>query len=184
MKPTINLATHGHLNRRAVLAVYVACCAVLVLLLIFNLSYWSSSHDQLSRVEAHVAELKGQLGIDSATQPVSDAEFNAQLKMIRFSNQVIARDSYRWTELLGQLEQVTLNNIRITSIHPLYKEERIALKGEARRVEDLQDFLNTLEESPFFYDILLLSQAEQELSTDGSKSNVIAFSLKVGGKKG
>lgn len=183
MKPTINLATHDHLNRRAVLTAYAVVGAVLFLVLISNMRYWLNSYEQLSRVESHILELESQLGIDSTAPPVSDTEFNDQLKMIRFSNQVIARDSYRWTELLGQLEQVMINNVRISSIQPQYKDDRISLQGEARRVEDLQDFLIALEESKFFYDILLLSQAEKEDGADGSKIMVISFSLNVGGRK-
>ncbi|PNU20805.1 hypothetical protein C2E25_05315 [Geothermobacter hydrogeniphilus] len=180
MRPTINLATHGHLNRRALYAGYVCLCAVLLLGLGVQLADWRASARQSRLLQQRIGELESQLGINADSTPINDAEFSAQLKEIRFSNQIIARDSYRWSLLLSRLEEVLPAKVRITSIRPQFKDGTILLRGEARKVEDLQEFLDRLQKSAAFRDVLLLDQALKAAGREmpGSQG-VMTFGIKV-----
>ncbi len=178
MKPTINLATRSYLNRRAVYGVYTLAGVVLLLALGFNIRFFLSSREQLQRVGAHIAELQQQLGIDRTAPPVSDKDFARLLSRIRFANRVIERDSYRWSLLLGHLEKVLPGQVRISTIHPLFKEGKIQLSGEARSIADLQELLDRLVASKFFSEVLILSQQKDDTPTGGG---LIGFRIEVSG---
>ncbi|GAB4166450.1 MAG: hypothetical protein Tsb0017_01690 [Geothermobacteraceae bacterium] len=178
MKPTINLATRQHLNRRAIYTLYLVISFLLLFLLGSNLYYLRSGRTQLARLDAHIAELRQQLGIERQAEPVGEEVFQALLKKIRFANQVIERDSYRWSLLLGHIEQVLPDNVRVSSVHPQFKEGRVRLTGEARDVTDLQALLDNLAESSFFSEVAILSQQVDE-SQDGEK--LVRFNVEVRG---
>ncbi|ORJ62911.1 PilN domain-containing protein [Geothermobacter hydrogeniphilus] len=180
MRPTINLATHSHVNRRALYAGYVCICAVLLLSLGVHLADWRASTRQSRLLQQRIGELESQLGVKADSTPINDAEFSAQLKEIRFSNQIIARDSYRWSLLLSRLEEVLPPDVRVTSIRPQFKDGTILLRGEARKVKDLQELLDRLQASEAFTDVLLLDQARRDAdrATPGSRG-VITFGVKV-----
>ncbi|TYO98737.1 type IV pilus assembly protein PilN [Geothermobacter ehrlichii] len=178
MKPTINLATHEHLNRRAVYGVYALVGLLLLLALVFNLHAWFAGRAQLQRLDARIAELQQQLGIDESAPPVSDSDFARLQARIRFANRVIERDSYRWSLLLGHLERVLPRQVRISTIHPLFKEGKIRLSGEARSIADLQLLLDRLVASKFFSEVLILSQQTVD---DPAGGDLVGFRIEVRG---
>jgi len=180
MRPTINLATHGHINRRALYACYAFVGVLLLMAFALHLADWRASYLQSRILQQRLGELESQLGIEPDSGPVDPAEFASQLKEIRFSNQVISRDSYRWSLLLSQLEEVLPADVRITSIHPMFKEDVIQLRGEVREVGDLQEFLDSLQESDAFTDVLLLEQARQDPDPSApGLTSVVSFGIQV-----
>ncbi|RME39982.1 MAG: hypothetical protein D6794_02975 [Deltaproteobacteria bacterium] len=176
MKPTINLATQQHLNRRAVYTVYLIIAALLLFWLGSHIYYLSSGRTQMARLDAHIAEMSRQLGIDRQAPPVSEEEFQALLKKIRFANQVIERDSYRWSLLLSHLEQVLPDNVRIRSVRPMFKEGKIQLAGEAKQVDDLRRLLDNLVQASFFGEVFILSQ---QLEQNQQGERLVGFNLEV-----
>lgn len=180
MRPTINLATHAHINRRALFATYLCIGVALLVVMVMNLSDWRTSALQLQTLQNRIGELEGQLGMDADATPISKKDFARQLKAVKFSNQVIARDSYRWSFLLSQLEEILPPNVRISSISPNFKEQTILFRGEVRKIKDLQAFLDQLQGSEAFTDVLLLEQARKKVEKNAPASSaLIAFGVQV-----
>ncbi len=183
MKPTLNLASRTYLNRRAVYAFYGFISAVLVILLVMNLTFFFRSHAQSSQLKERMAELTSEL----ASLRGTDADFSPAVQTrlrekISFANELIRKDSFHWIALLDRLEEVLPDGVRIREIQPDHKEASLKLSGLARSLKDLRHFLDRLMLSNGFSDVYLLQQARSENEdTLGRKESVISFSIVVKG---
>jgi len=183
MRSRLNLASQTYVNRRALYLFYAVSTAVVLLVLLTQLRYLTQLQGQEQLLVQRIGELNQQLGIsnDSAAS-YSDAEFNRLLEQIEFSNKLIVKDSFQWTGLLGQLEAVLPADVRITDIRPDFKNSMLNLTAQARTVADLRQFIDRLNDSEDFSEVLLLSQDEQVV-TDASKieTTLVLFTLRVKG---
>lgn len=183
MLPKLNLASRIYINRQALYLFYAFCTAVVLLILVLQTRYLVLLHHQEQQLEERSAELRQQLGMSTtAANGPSDEEFNRLLEQIAFSNQLITRDSFQWTALLGQLEEVLPADVRISDIRPDFPSSTLDITAQARSVADLRSFIDQLYESDYFSDVLLLSQTEQPVADrTGADERLIVFTLKVKG---
>lgn len=101
-----------------------------------------------SELRASAARLRGSL--DAARMRMTSAETEA-------ANELISRRTFSWTELLNQFEATLPSTARITSIRP-----RVSGGGPVvlevmvvgRSVEDVDRFLQNLEDTGYFLDSL------------------------------
>lgn len=182
MKLTLNLASRPYLNRRSLLLTYAVITALLLLLLLAQLNFWWQSGRQQTLLQTRIGELEKSLGIGTAEAGYTPEEFDALAAKITFSNGLIQKESFRWTNLLNKLEAVMTANARIVAIRPDFKAGSMDLEGQCKTVADLRTLLDSLIGSADFSDAYLLEQSEREVDTGkGLKQKRIVFRIKVQG---
>jgi type IV pilus assembly protein PilN len=180
MKLTLNLATRPYLNRRTLYTAYAAVAAVLTLLLALNLGTVLRSRSQSRQLQERLAEIeRASAAAQGEEGSFTPEAYEKLLKRIRFANEIIEQESFRWTVLLSRLEEDVPDGVGITGLRPDFSKKTLAVTGLAREVDDLRLLLDNLIASPHYDDVLLLQQGQVE-ARDGSAGG-IAFSLSVRG---
>ena len=172
MRFTINLATRTFLDHRTLNR--LAFCAIAVLLVIagWNISQLSSNMGELSRLNAEITAIQNRTGADR--KGISDADFTRQKARIRFYNDIIERKSTNWLELLELIENATPEGISLSSLSPGKKQEEWKLEGHARSFKVVRQYLEKLETSKKFSNVLLLSHQNM---TAGEKMRGVQFTI-------
>jgi type IV pilus assembly protein PilN len=172
MRFTINLTTRTYLNYRRVNQVGVTGIVLLLALLAWNVSRVSSGLGELHRFRAESAEFESRL---SGRPPgVSESDYNKMLASIRYFNDVIKRKSYSWPGLLDQIENATPEGIAVTSLSPDNNKGALKIEGVAKNFGMVRAYMDKLEDSKQFAEILLLSHHELIL---GDKTKGVQFSI-------
>jgi type IV pilus assembly protein PilN len=172
MRFTINVATRTHIDRKMVNRAGYAVLALLLVLLVWNVSrsFWSIG--ELRRLQADNASYEKRL--NSRPSGVSEKDFTRLLADIKFYNELIGRKSYNWLGLLEQLEEATPEGIALSALSPDRKKGELKLEGHARSFAQVRSYLEKLEDSKVFTSILLLSHADV---TTGEKAKGVKFSV-------
>lgn len=172
MRFTINLATRTYLDHR--LLNRLAFCSIAVLLVIagWNVSRVSSNMGEQSRLNAEIAALQGRL--TAKPSGVSEADISRQKVRIRFYNDIIVRKSTNWLSLLELFENATPEGISLSSLTPDKSKEEWKLEGRARSFKVVQHYLEKLETSKNFSNVLLLSH--QNMAA-GEKVRGVQFTI-------
>jgi len=175
MRFTINLATRTYLDHRLINRVAFCAIAALLLMVLWNIVRVSSSMGEQRRMNAEINSLQKKLG----TKPsgVSESELIRQKTSIRFYNEIIERKSINWLNILAFFENATPDGVSLSSLTPGTNPDEWKLAGRARSFKVVQRYLEKLETSKDFTDVLLLSH--QNL-TSGDKHGVqFTISCKV-----
>lgn len=183
MKLTLNLSSRTYLNRRTLYGFYAVLTVLLATLLLLNIGLFFRSQSQARQTRDRLAALEAETGgtdVDGAGAG-TPAAYEKLLEHIRFANGVLQQDSFRWTALLNRLEEVVPAKVQIGGIKPDYQKKTLSLSGQAQRVEDLQQFLDNLIESPHFSDVYLLQQTRNAPDRKGGTGKTISFSIVVKG---
>lgn len=157
-----NLATRPFYNERAVYtwtllaAILVAAATVVNVTSILR---YSRSDTQLAgeanRDELRAGELRQQASRLRATVDPKALEFASG--EARQANSLIDRRTFSWTELFNRFETTLPDEVRITAVHPSLDKKRgivLTLSIVARGPADIQTFINNLEKSGAFRDLL------------------------------
>lgn len=178
MKYSINLASRSYVNKRALYLAYGVCGAVLILGLLFSSGYFLKLNRQISTTESRLGELEEKLLASQGENVASysAARYEAVLAEINAANKIIDRDTFRWTELLDQLEKVVPGNVSVEKIEPDHKKKSIKLDGLAKGLKDMKRFLDNLIKSGDYDDVLLMTQATVE--SDSGKP-MVRFSIEL-----
>ncbi len=178
MKYTINLARRSYVNKKALYLGYLLCGIILVVGLLYNASYYFKLRSQINTTESRLAELEEKVlasqGTDIADYSV--ARYENVLKQIKGANEILNRDSFRWTALLDQMEKVVPSNVKIRSISPDHEKRIIKVACLAKDLKDMKRFLDNLIKSGNYSDVLLLDQAVGK--NDTSKAE-LQFSVEL-----
>ena len=86
---------------------------------------------------------------------------------------IIDMRTFSWTDLLAQFEKTLPENVRITAVQPRADENGrfiIGIRVEARQVDDLEMFLNELEKTGAFRNVLAI---DEQATDDGLLEAVI-----------
>ena len=161
-----NLSTRPFYNVRAVQAV-LGTAAVLVLgLTLYNsvrivqlgMRYYrlgaraAASENEAARLQAEAARIRAQID-PQEVQVVADAA--------REANAIIDQRVFSWTDLLAHFETTLPPDVRITAVQPRLQRGGdfvVAVGVEARRAEDLDAFIEALETSGGFRNVLAIQQ--------------------------
>lgn len=177
MKYTLNLATRSYVNRRNLYLCYALLGALLVIVLMFNLLRFFSLRSEISNNETHKKEIELQLlaksGADAAGYDA--ANYQKILASIQSANEILLQDSFRWTELLDQMESVVPRDVRIVKIDPNHEQRTVKLSGQAKTLQSLKRFIDNLIKSEHYANVFLEQQASD------SKTKVIRFSINLEG---
>ena len=177
MQP-INLSTRPFYNHRLV-RVTLAVLSLLVLgFTAFNVIQVLrlTSRDALVRTEAERAEADaGKLRSQAAAirQTINRDQLSAVQSAAREANQLIDRRAFSWTDLFNRFEATLPGSVRIASVTPQVDQQGrmlVAVTVVSRRVEDLDGFIEALEKTGAFQEVLSRQEEAQE---DGTLRSVI-----------
>ena len=161
MRFTLNLATRTYINSRQVNLILGGIGFVLVAGVALLSAAVVRNGAEERRLEAELASIEAR--ITSSGKGISDREYQALLGRIKLTNGIIQRKSFNWLGFLNWLEIVVPDGVMVTSLEPSLKEGKLTISGVARDFQLIRRFLENLEDSKFFTDIYLLSQAEAKV---------------------
>ena len=153
-----NLSTRPFYNVRAVralLGLFMLVVAAFTLFNVVQLIALSARQRTLSadavRAEDEAARLRSQAaGFRARIDPRELASVSAEA---REANAIIDRRAFSWTTLFSQFEQALPPDVRITAVQPRREQDgtfAVNIGVQARRVEDVEAFIEALEaRTPF-----------------------------------
>jgi len=159
MRFTINLATRTYLDNRLLNQVCWGVIALLVLLLGWNVTRASWNQGELRRLDDEIASLESRF--NKKPGDVSEKDFVRQQAQIRFYNEIAGGRRVNWMRQLALIEEVTPDGIAMSLIAPGKDKDDVRLEGRARSFATVRRYLEKLEESEHFTNVLL--QSHQEL---------------------
>jgi hypothetical protein len=167
-----NLSTRPFYNVRAVRALLGLFALVVIAFTLFNvvqtvrlLALERTLGADAVRAETEAARLRAQAaGFRARIDPREIAIVSADA---REANAIIDRRAFSWTTLFSQFEQALPPDVRITAVQPRRERDGIFAVNigvEARRVEDVEAFIEALEARTPFRDVL---PVEEQTGDDG-----------------
>ena len=172
-----NLSTRPFYNVRAVHAAVGAAALIVALVTIFNVAQiirLSASQRTLG-AQAQAAEQEAtRLRAEAARirQQIDPKELEVVAVAAREANEIIDQRTFSWTNLFSHLEATLPADVRITAITPRPTEKLVAIRVQARSVEDLGALIEGLEATGAFHDVL----PRTEVTMD---SNIIEADLEA-----
>jgi Tfp pilus assembly protein PilN len=157
-----NLATRPFYNERAVHVGLAVFALVVIALTAFNAwritALTRDERDLNARISASEARAT-QLRADAARirQTLNPQELKSVSSSATEANTIIDRRMFSWTELFNRLETTLPEDARILSIRPHIEKEGDVLMSIAiigRRYEDIDKFIENLEATGAFFDML------------------------------
>jgi Tfp pilus assembly protein PilN len=125
-----------------------------------------------SRLNTEISAIQKELVTKTGT--VSETDINRQKSNIRFYNELVERKNTKWLSLLDLFENTTPDGISLSSLVPDKNQENWKLEGRARSFKSVQKYLEMLESSKSFSNVLLLSHQN---ITAGAKTSGVQFSI-------
>jgi Tfp pilus assembly protein PilN len=177
MRLGTNLATRPFYNVRAVQVLLGALAVVVLAFTLFNvieLVRLRGSESTLGSTAAGSEAQAQKLRADAQRirMQINQKELEAVSAAAREANAIIDRRAFSWTQLLEQLEATLPADVRITTVQPRLDDGifRVAMAAEARRPEDVADFIDALEKTGAFRDVVPL---REEVSDQGLVSTAL-----------
>jgi Tfp pilus assembly protein PilN len=167
-----NLSTRPFYNIRAVqvtlgaLALLVAVMTVVNLVQLVRLT----ASERALGARAEQAEADAQRLREEARRirsQIDAKELNEVAAAAQEANAIIDLRAFSWSDLFKEIEQTLPESVRLTSFQP--QEDRqgnlvVNLRVQARRVQDLESFLDALESTGMFHQVLA---AEEQTNPEG-----------------
>jgi hypothetical protein len=156
-----NLSTRPFYNVRAVQTAAGLLGIVVLALTLFNVvelirlgAAQQSLGANARQAEDQSAQLRQQAG--QLRAQVNPKELAIVAGAAREANQIIDQRVFSWTDLFAQFEATLPENVRITAVAPRAADKQliIGVAVEARRVEDLDAFIEALEMTGTFREVL------------------------------
>ena len=169
MKLRTNLATRPFYNVRAVHAVIGALAVLVIGFTVFNavqLVRLTASQRTLgaraAEAEREAERLRGEAA--RIRTQINQKELETVASAAREANGIIDRRAFSWTELLTQLEATLPDDVRITTVQPRLDKDifKVGLIAEARQPEDVAAFIEALEKTGAFKNVVPLEQLTDE----------------------
>lgn len=167
-----NLSTHPFYNIRAV-QVALGALGVLVILMtlvnLFQLVRLTSSERALgakaTQAEADAARLREEA--QRIRSQINAKELTDVAAAAQEANAIIDMRTFSWSDLFAQLEATLPESVRLTSFQTREDSEgrfQVGIRVQARRVQDLEAFMEALEKTGMFQDVLA---ADEQTDPDG-----------------
>lgn len=173
-----NLSTRPFYNVRAVQVVLGVLGAIVVAVTLFNLLQivrLTTSQRSLGARAAQAEDEAAQLRAEAARirAQINPQELEVVAAAAREANNIIDRRAFSWTALFAQFEATLPPDVRITAIRPRLEREGdfvVAVGVEARRAEDLDAFIEALEKTGAFRNVLSI---EEQTGDDGLIQSIV-----------
>lgn len=167
-----NLSTRPFYNIRAVqvtLGVLALIVAVMTVLNVVQLVRLSAAERGLgaraNQAEAEAERLRGEA--KRIRSQIDAKELNQVAAAAQEANAIIDLRAFSWSGLFAQIEATLPESVRLTNFQP--QEDRqgnliVNLRVQARRVQDLESFIDALENTGMFHQVLA---AEEQTNAEG-----------------
>lgn len=179
MKLTLNLARRRYYDQEMVRRWLYFFLIVLLLLLVFFGYQWLTTRQQITIHQASIEELRRNLGLQPdllAPEVLTD-----KYSDYRIAQQLLQRDSFRWTELFDRFEQLLPQGISLRSFQPDYQGNRLRVDGVALDLRHLQALLDQLL-AEHFTQVYLRQHSNVQVSDGrGGQRSALNFSLEIEG---
>ncbi|MDD2365242.1 MAG: PilN domain-containing protein [Desulfuromonadaceae bacterium] len=172
MRYTINLSTRTYIDHKLINRVAGFLTVLLLVAFCWNVVSVSSGMGEESRLKSEIKTM--QSSIELKPVGVSESQVALQKEDVRFYNEIIMRKTADWVGKLEMLENVTPEGISLSSFAPAKKDEEWKLDGYAKSFKTLQQYLEKLESSKSFTNVLLISHKNMESDT---KIKVVQFTI-------
>ena len=157
-----NLATRPFYNERAVQLILGLLVLVVIAVTAFNIAELIRLSASQETLGAHAAESEREAARLRAEAATIRAQINAkELETVagaaREANGIIDQRAFSWSELFDQLEHTLPDDVRITAVDPTLTKEGqfiIQIAVQARRSEDVDQFIESLEKTGSFRDMI------------------------------
>ncbi len=157
-----NLATRPFYNERAVQMVLAVVGILVLAVTAFNvgeLIRLTASQRTLGGRAVQSEQEAARLRTDAAAvrAQINAKELQTVANAAREANGIIDQRAFSWSELFDQLEQTLPDDVRITKVDPqLTKDGQfiIQITVQARRSEDVDQFIEALEKTGSFHDVI------------------------------
>jgi type IV pilus assembly protein PilN len=176
MRFKINLATRTYIDQRLLNRISAVVLTLLVLLLGWNVARISWNLGEQGRLVSEIKALEGSLNVRPGG--VSEKDYTRQQARIRFFNEVIDRKGTDWINMLDLVENSTPEGISIASLTPGKNRGELKLDGRARSFATVRKYVEKLEGTKSFSDVLLLSHQEITVGENG-RGVLFTISCKV-----
>jgi Tfp pilus assembly protein PilN len=160
-----NLSTRPFYNTRAVQAVVAAFAVVVLGLTAFNtieIVRLNAAQRTLGANEASAKGEAGRLRTEAARirSQIDRKELETVAVAAKEANSLIDQRAFSWTGLLSTLETTLPGDVRIRAIQPKLETGAfiVVISLEARRAEDIDTFIEALEQSGQFRNVLPVVQ--------------------------
>jgi hypothetical protein len=157
-----NLSTRPFYNVRAVQVLIGAAAALVLAFTLFNaieLLRLTTTQNTLgahsAEAEAEAARLRGEAARMRAQIDPKDLAVVAAAA--QEANGIIDRRAFSWTALFAEFEHTLPSDVRITAVQPRLERDGtfiVAMTVEARRVDDIDAFVEALETRGSFRNVL------------------------------
>jgi Tfp pilus assembly protein PilN len=156
-----NLSTRPFYNVRAVQVSLAILAAIVLGITLFNvirivtlLSSQQTLGATADQSEREAARLRSEASRIRAQ--INPAELETVATAAREANNLIDQRAFSWTELFSQFEATLPDDVRITAVQPRLEKGIfiVAVAIEARRAEDLDAFIEALEMTGAFRNVL------------------------------
>jgi Tfp pilus assembly protein PilN len=165
-----NLSTRPFYNERAVQLGLAALAVLVAVLTGFNIvevvrltatqrtlgAHAVESEREASRLRTEAAAVRAQINAKELETVASAA---------REANGIIDQRAFSWSGLFDQLEQTLPDDVRITAVDPSLGPQGqfvIEITVQARRSEDVDQFIEALEKTGSFRDVITPAEATNE----------------------
>jgi hypothetical protein len=172
-----NLSTRPFYNVRAVQVALLTLAVVVLGITLFNvvriLSLVTSQETlgaTADQAEREAARLRSEAARIRAQ--INPAELATVASAAREANDLIDQRAFSWTELFTQFESTLPADVRITAVQPRLEKGvfTVAVAVEARRAEDLDAFMEGLEMTGAFHNVLA---TETQSNSDGLLEGIV-----------
>lgn len=160
-----NLSTRPFYNARAVqvaLGVAVACVLAITLFNAVQIARLTASQRSLGARASEAENEAGRLRAEAARirAQINPQELQVVANAAREANRIIDRRAFSWTELFTRFEATLPPDVRITAVRPRLEGDdfTVSVSVEARRAEDLDAFMETLESKGGFHGVLAVAE--------------------------
>ena len=173
-----NLATRPFYNDRAVrlgIAVAVIAVAAFTAYNLYEIASLNAHNNEMSQraqlAEQQRAEYARQA--DAIRKSLNTAEMGAVQQAAQEANLLIGRRVFSWTDLFNQFERTLPAEVRIAAVEPQVDDDGrmlVAITVLSRRPEDLSEFMDQLETSGRFREVL---NRQDSVTDDGLTRSIL-----------
>jgi len=176
----LNLASKPYLNRQAIRLWLLLTCTLMALLLVFNTLYGFQNLREMRLLTERSLELEGQLsGLPGEAEGYTPEKFALVRDEVTLAREIVAADQFHWTHLLGRFEELVPADVSLKVIQPDFKGHSLQIRGAARNVSAMTQFIDNLLESEDLNQAYLQSQGEVDSDQGGIPQLQTNFSLVI-----
>ena len=173
-----NLSTQPFYNTRAVTAGLVLFAVIAAALTVFNsVELWRLQRANREFGQTVTENENAARDLRQKARAIQQALDTTALSQVaaaaREANELIDRRTFSWTELLNQFQATLPPTVRVSSVQPQVDNDGrllVAITVLSRQQEDLDSFIDALEKTGVFRDVLSRSDSSVE---DGSLMSVL-----------